>query len=153
MKSLISIAASALLLVAVYACKTATTGQGKAAFNYDYLYTGIWVVDTLLTLGPDVPNIETDKNEYQFTREGTSTTQGTRTTITPLASVSVSYTITDGTIHFDPGATFMQTKFDAKTGQLLGTRYMGLPAYKIMELSPTKLTLKSDAVLMKLKAK
>ena len=155
MKNIIFITASALLIVAVYSCKTATIAQNNSKFNHDDLYK-VWVVDTIIVLGTDAvttPNIEMDKNEYQFTKEGSNFDQGTRTTITSGASFDVSYTIKDGTINFDPAATFPLLKFD-KNGNLVSSNfYASLPPYKIIELSPDKLTLKNNDILMKLKAK
>ena len=155
MKNSIFIPALALLMVAVYACKTATEAQHPSTFNYDDLYK-VWVVDTVMVLGADAgstPNVETDKNEYQFTKEGTNFTQGTRTTITSGASFKVPYTIKDGTINFDPAATFPLLKFDEKGNLISSNMYVSLPPYKIIALSPNKLTLKSNDILMKLNAK
>lgn len=148
MKNINFFAAMALLMVAVYSCKTAT----KAQHNYDYLYK-VWVVDTVLVTGPDAVNIETDKNEYQFTKEGAKVNQGIRTTITPVnANIHVSYVIKNGAIHFDPAATFPVTKFDGN-GNVIGFRDVSLPPYEIVELSPDRLTLKNKDMVMKLKAK
>lgn len=156
MKNIIFITASALLIVAVYFCKTATKTQDNSTFNYGDLYK-VWVVDTIIDLGTETvstPNIETDKNEYQFTKEGNNFKKGIRTTITSGASFEVSYTIEDGTINFDPAATFPITKFD-ENGNLISSNLYGvsLPPYKIIVLSPDILTLKNDDILMKLKAK
>ncbi|MBK7409137.1 MAG: hypothetical protein IPJ40_14380 [Saprospirales bacterium] len=156
MKNIIFLLASALLIVAAYSCKTATKSQNNSKFNYDYLYGKVWVVATIVFLGPDVvstPNIETDKNEYRFTKEGVNFSQGIRTTITSGASFEVPYTMENGTIHFDPAATFPLLKFD-ENGELVSSNfYMSLPPYKIIELSADKLTLKNTDILMKLKAK
>ncbi|MCB0652402.1 MAG: hypothetical protein KDC85_14085 [Saprospiraceae bacterium] len=155
MKNIIFITASALLTVAVYSCKTAGKAQNNAKFNYDDLYK-VWVVDTIIVLGTDVvstPNIEMDKNEYRFTKERSNFDQGTRTTITSGASFDVSYTIKDGTINFNPAATFPITKFDENGNLVSSNFYATLPPYKIIALSPNKLTLENNDILMKLKAK
>ncbi|MCB0569237.1 MAG: hypothetical protein KDC66_05720 [Phaeodactylibacter sp.] len=154
MKNIVFLAASALLIWAAYSCKTATKAQDNAPFNYGHLYK-TWVVDTIIVLRTEAvstPNIETDKNEYRFTKEGTSINQGARTTITSGASFDVPYTIKDGTINFDAVAIFPLLNFD-KNGNLMSSSYVALPPYKIMELGPTTLTLKNNDILMKLKAK
>jgi hypothetical protein len=150
MKNMVVVAASAFFILSAYACKTAGSAQKNATFNYDYLYNKVWVVDTIMVLGEDAVNIETDKNGYRFTKEGTKVDQGTRTTITSEASIDVPYTIKDGFIHFDPVATFPQTKFD-ENGVLLSFRDVRLPPYEIIKLSRKRLTLKNDDMLMKLK--
>lgn len=155
MKNIILITISALLIIAAYACKTAGKAQNKSQFNLDDLYK-TWVVDTIIVLGTDVvstPNVETDKNEYRFTKEGANLNQGTRTIITSGASFDVSYTIKNGTIHFDPAATFPLLKFD-KNGNLISSNlYVSLPPYKIIALSPGELTLKNNDIMVKLRAK
>ena len=155
MKNIISITASALLLVGVYSCKTATNIQNNTEFNYEDLYK-IWVVDTIIVLGTDIvstPNIEMDKNEYQFTKEGAGFDKGTRRTITSGASFDVPYTIQEGTIHFEPAATFPLMKFDENGDLISSNMHMPLPSYKIIALSPGMLTLKNDDILIKLVAK
>lgn len=155
MKNIIYITASALLIVAVYSCKTAGKAQINSPFNYDYLYK-VWVVDTILFLGTDAvstPNVEMDKNEYRFTKEGTNSNQGTRTTFTSGASFDVSYTIKNGTINFNQNATFPLFKFDENGNPISSNFYASLPPYQIIELSPNKLTLKNKDILVKLKAK
>lgn len=152
MKNILFITASALLIVATYSCNTAAKAQKDSTFNYDYLYGKVWVVDTVVVLGEDAVNIETDKNEYQFTKEeGGKPNEGTRTTISSLARINVPYSIKNGTIYFDPAATFPLTKFD-DDGNIVSYRDVPLPPYKIMELSSNALTLKNDDLLMKLKA-
>jgi hypothetical protein len=155
MKNIILITASAILIVVGYSCKiaTKTKAQNNAPFNYDYLYNKIWVVDTIIVLGANAVNMETDKNEYQFTKkEGTRGNEGTRTTISSLASINLSYIIKDGALHFDPAAMFPITKFD-ENGNIISYRDVSLPPYKIMELSSNRLTLENNDILMKLKAK
>lgn len=157
MKNIVFLTASTLLIVVAYSCKTATKTANNSKFNYEYLYNKTWVVDTIIVLGTDIvstPNIETDKNEYQFAKEGTNFNQEIRTTITSAgASFKVPYTIEDGTIHFDPAVTFPLLKFD-KNGNLISSNmYASLPSYKIMELGLNGLTLKNKDILMKLKAK
>ncbi|MEZ5038722.1 MAG: hypothetical protein R2828_02485 [Saprospiraceae bacterium] len=155
MKNITFLPVSALLIVAVFACKTATEAQHHSTFNYDDLYK-VWVVDTVMVLGADAgstPNVEIDKNEYRFTKKGTNFTQGTRTTTTSGATFEVPYTIQDGTINFDPAATFPLLKFDKKGNLVSSNMYVSLPPYQIIALSPNKLTLKSNDILMKLTAK
>ncbi|MCB0628521.1 MAG: hypothetical protein KDD15_02275 [Lewinella sp.] len=155
MKKIIYIIASALFIVAVYSCKTATTTQNIAQSNYDDLYK-VWVVDTIMVLSADdisTPNMEMDKNEYRFTKKGTKTDQGTRTTITSGASYDVPYTINHGTIDFKQDAMFPLLKFDENGNLISSNFYVSLPPYQIIELSPHRLTLKNNDILMKLKAK
>lgn len=154
MKNILFITVSALSIITAYSCKTATTAQSNAEFNYEYLYKKVWVVDTIIILGANAVNMETDKNEYQFTKkEGTNLNEGIRTTTVPsLARINVPYIIKDGAIHFDPAATFPLTKFD-EDGNIISYRDVSLPPYQIIELNPNLLTLKNDDILMKLKAK
>ena len=156
MRNLIFITASALFTIAAYACKTAAKAADNAGFNYDHLYHKTWVVDTIIVLGTEVvstPNIERDKNEYRFAQEGTNSNQGIGTTTTSGASYDTPYTIKDGTIHFDPSATFPLLKLDENGNLVSSNMYATLPPYKIMELSPNKLTLNNNDILMRLKAK
>lgn len=155
MKNIFFITASALLTVVVYSCKTADKAQNYAKFNYEDLYK-VWVVDTIILLGTvavSTPNIEMDKNEYQFTKESSNLDQGTRTAITSGASFDVSYTIKDGIINFNPAATFPITKFDENGNLVSSNFYATLPPYTIVALSPNNLTLKNNDILVKLKAK
>lgn len=156
MKNIFLLTASALLAVAIYSCKTAAKAQNNAPFNYNDLYQA-WVVDTIMVLGTDAfstPNVEMDKNEYRFAKEGKHTNQGIRTTITSAgASFAVPYAIKDGTINFDPATTFPIVKFDENGNPVSSNFYASLPPYKIMELNPKKLTLRNNDILMKLKAK
>lgn len=149
----LSAAAAFFLLVS---CKTATNSGSTSKFNYDDLYNKVWVVDTIILLGAEVvstPNIETDKNEYQFRKEGSKGKQGTRTTITSEARIDVPYTIKDGVIHFEPAATFPLLKFDENGKLVESNMFASLPPYKIIALSPGVLHLRNDDILMKLKVK
>lgn len=155
MKNILFIAASALFIVAVYSCKTAAKARNNTQLNYADLYK-VWVVDTILVLRTDAvstPNVEMDKNEYRFTKEGKKFNQGIRTTTASGASFDVPYTIKDGIINFDPAATFPVLKFDEDGNLISSSFYTSLPPYKIIELSAHKLTLKNNDILMKLKSK
>ncbi|MEZ4777170.1 MAG: hypothetical protein R3D00_28595 [Bacteroidia bacterium] len=156
MKNVLFKIAFALFVVAAYSCNTSTKAQNHTKFNYNDLYK-VWVVDTILVLNTkdvSTPDIEMDQNEYRFTKEGTNLNQGTRTSITSGASFDVAYTIVKGTINFGPEMTFPISKFD-ENGNLISINTYGvsLPPYKIIELSPTNLTLQNKDIMMKLKAK
>ena len=156
MKNINSITVFTFLLVAAYSCNTTSKTQDNSKFNYDDLYK-VWVVDTIIDLGTDdfsTPNIEMDKNEYKFTKDDTNPNQGTRTTITPLGpSFAAPFTLEDGTINVD--AMHPLLKIDEDMKLLPGSNIYGvpIPPYKIIELSPTKLTLKNKDITIKLKAK
>ena len=97
------ISAFTILLVLAYSCKTTSEAQNYNKSDYHDLYK-VWVVDTIIVLNTDdfsTPDLEMNKNEYEFTKEGTNTNQGTRTTISSGASFDVSYAIEDGIINFD----------------------------------------------------
>jgi hypothetical protein len=151
MKNIILIVVAALFVTFVSSCKTNINAQDNSKFDYNHLYK-VWVVETVTVLGENAVNMETDKNEYRFKKEGVDPKRGVRITITPRASVEVPYTIEGGSIHFDPGAMFPLTKFD-KEGNLVSSRDVSLPPYKIVVLTSSQLTLENDDILMKLKAK
>ena len=156
MKNINFVAAFTLLLVAAYSCKTASEAKNYSKFNYNDLYK-VWVVDTIIVLNTDdvsTPNIEMDKNEYKFTKDDTNPNQGTRTTITPLGpSFAAPFTLEDGIINIDMMHPLL--KIDEDMNLLPGSNIYGvpIPPYKIIELSPTKLTLKNKDITIKLKAK
>ena len=154
MKIIGLLAVSAVLLMV--SCKTATKTQSNPKFDYDDLYNKVWMVDTIMVLGTDIvstPNIERDKNEYQFKREGTNDDQGIRTTITSEASFDVPYTLKDGVMHFEPSATFPLMKFDENGNLVESNMFASLPPYKIIALSPRELTLDNEDIVIKLTAK
>ena len=156
MKNIILITTSALFMAVIFSCNSAAKTKSNSTFNYDDLYK-VWVVDTVIVSETEdltTPNIEMDKNEYRFTKDGNKNKQGTRTTITSGASFDVDYTIQNGIINFDPIATFPLMKFDKEGNLISGNTYgVSLPPYEITELSPGKLTLKNKDILVKLKAK
>ncbi len=152
MKKILFFISPALLIVAFYACKV---GQGSIKLNLDDLYK-TWVVDTVIISGADngaTPNIETDKNEYQFKKDGTNPKQGIRTTFTSEASFEVHFTLKNGRILFDSGATFPLLKFDGKGNLVSSNMNVPLPPYKIVELSADKLILQNSDIVVRLRAK
>ncbi|MEZ4919531.1 MAG: hypothetical protein R2792_10565 [Saprospiraceae bacterium] len=154
MKNIFYLSTIALIAVAAFSCKTTSKTQGSSTINYNDLYKS-WVVDTVITLKSDMgstPNIEADKNEYLF-KKGGAQNQGIRTTITSGASVDVPFTLKNGSIHFDQGATFPLMKFDKEGNLVSSNMFASLPPYTIVELSATKLTLKNEDIIVKMQAK
>lgn len=154
MRNINFIATFTLLIIAAYSCKTAEA-QDYSKFNYNDLYK-VWVVDTIIVLNSDdfsTPDLEMNKNEYEFTKDGTNPNQGTRKAITPLGPTFIApYTLKDGIINID--MLYPISKID-ESGNLISYNPYGVPVppYKISELSSTKLTLKNKDIIIKMRAK